>query len=450
MTRTWVFDDQPAGPFPRWDAGASLRLRFVDMAYAADLGLGSDPDQFRQFLRVRSRLWATHRFSPNAAAYIRLNNESRRHLDCPSCDNRFHEIIFENLYFEAAQILGLPVGLRLGRQDLFYGDGLVICDGTPLDGSRTSYVNGALVTFVLDPWSFDAFVTWNRMKDEYLPRINNKFAPLLESNEIVTGIYFRRLLSPEWASKYLLEHYYIFKEEQRPGWIRSVNTLGTRLGFPVYRLRVTGEAAYQAGETPEAATVQIEDTVGPQTVTAYGAQIKVTTHVNSPVPMDLAGGYIHLSGDDPISQKEDEGWDPVLGRWPQWSELYIYTLTKEADMLREAGVAYWQNLEAPYIRIAVEPRPSIRLEAGHMWMDSSQPVPFSSRVKERDPLYRGDLLILKLSWKAGAWHKRVRLSGHVLYERFSPGDFYREIPINLFGSDPEPASFLRVEFSASI
>lgn len=437
LTRTWTIEDEPAGSYPRWEHGGGLRVRLVRMENAIDLGTGGDPDPTRKFFRIKSQLWLQRRFSPTTSVYARLNNESRAYFECESCDSRFDEIIVENLYLETTRLFGLPVGLRLGRHDLFYGDGFVICDGTPLDGSRTSYVNGALLTFTFRQWAFDAFVTWNRRREQYLPRVNNKYTPLLESNGLVTGLYFKRLLPPDQASSYLLEHYYIFEEDRSPGRIASFHTLGTRLAFPLYFLGLSGEFAYQAGRAPEYKFLLVErGIIGPQTITAYGIQLKARTGFNRPVPVDLTGGYIHLSGDDPVSQKEHEGWNPILGRWPQWSELYIYTLLVEAFLQpMDQGVAFWQNLKAPFVKIEVRPRPEISCEARHMWMGQTQAA--STLPVDADPSHRGSLLVLRFSWKAAG-----RFSGHLLYERFEPGDAYVPSAGN--------ASFMRFEVSTSL
>jgi hypothetical protein len=437
LTRTWTITDDTAGPYPRWEHGAGLRVRLVHMENATDLGTGGDPDPTRRFLRLKSQAWLRRRFSPTTSVYARINNESRAYFECESCDSHFDEIIVENLYIETTRLFGLPVGLRLGRHDLFYGDGFVICDGTPLDGSRTSYVNGALLTFTFREWAFDAFVTWNRRREQYLPRLNNQYTPLLEFNSLVAGLYFKRLLPPDHASGYLLEHYYIFEEDRAPGKIASFHTLGTRLGFPLYFLRLSGDLAYQAGRAPEYKFLLVERGIlGPQTVTAYGIQLTASTGISRPVPVDLAGGYIHLSGDDPVSQKEHEGWNPILGRWPQWSELYIYTLLAESFLQpMDQGVAYWQNLKAPFVRIEVRPRPEIRFQASHMWMGQSQAA--ATLPVDAEPSHRGDLLALRLSWKAAD-----RLFGHLLYERFEPGDAY----VASAGS----AIFMRLEVSMSL
>jgi hypothetical protein len=445
LTKTWEDEADTGKTYPRTDFGGALRLRFVDLAYAEDLGLGTVDDQgvalvedpVRQFVRVRSNLWLRYDRSPSVSIYGRLNNESTAYLGATSLDNRFDEVIVENLFIEARDLFGLPMAARLGRQDLFYGDGFVVADGTPLDQSRTSYVNGLLLTSLIPSWSFDAFVLWNRRRDEYLPRINNKYTQLLEFNEIVAGIVLRRLLDEAAAHGYTLEHYYIFKEEKGSRKLSTIHTLGTRLALPLSRLNLSAELAYQSGEAPEYKFAEVgQGSLGPQTIFAYGIEARAATHTDWPLPLDLSAGYIHLSGDDPITQNKHEGWNPILARWPNWSELYVYTLDIEAGLQpQDQGFAFWQNLKSYHAGLALVPNPKLKFEASHMWLSTSQHIA-TVRV-EADPQDRGRLLILKLSWKPFPW-----FFGHLLYESFTPGNLYRE--------EAKDASLLRLEIGTSM
>ena len=46
--------------------------------------------------------------------------------------------------------LDLPATVTVGRQDIFLGDGFLVGDGTPEDGSFTSFLDSARVTIVLE------------------------------------------------------------------------------------------------------------------------------------------------------------------------------------------------------------------------------------------------------------------------------------------------------------
>lgn len=438
VTRTWIPAKAGEGPGRNLDFGADLRVRYLDTDNVLDLGLGLDQDPMRQFFRIRSRFWLRYNFSPTTSAYLRLNNESRVYLECESCDSELDEIIFENLYVEADQLLGVPLAARLGRQDLFYGAGFLICDGGPLDGTRTSYVNGILLTGSVPLWDFDAFAAWNPEDDQYLPRVNNKYTALIEHDEFVTGLLLRRRVDAQRSFRYSFEPYYVFKEESDSGGTSRIHTIGARIGFPLMMTRVSAEFAYQGGRPaqvilPERSLAQRPDTLITQTISAIGGELKVDLDLDWPMPWRVAGGYIYLSGDDPKTLGKFEAWNPVLSRWPKWSELYIYTLSLEKDVqAMQQSIAYWQNFESSWIGVTMHPEKRLKLEGRYMWLGADESVFYSSRLGGHTR--RGDLYIAKLSWNL-----TNILAGHLLLERFVPGDFYP--------AEADDATFIRIELS---
>jgi hypothetical protein len=443
LTKTWVFDIDPDRDVPQQDFGASLRVRYVDFENA--LALGTEPDPRRRFFRLRTRAWGERWLTRGWRLVGQINNESRRYLECESCKGEFDEVIVENLFIEFTNQENNPMGLRIGRQNLFYGDGFVICDGTPLDGSRTSYVNGILLTTAIPDWAFDLFAVLNREEDEWMPRINSKHTRLLEYDEFVGGLYLRRFNPEGPARPYTIDYYYIFKYEETPERFATINTFGARIEATLRRATITGEIAYQGGKAPESRfALAAPDLAGPQSVAAYGGQVGVQVHSSARLPLDLSGGYVHLSGDDPITRNKFEAWNPIMGRWPKWSELYIYTLSMAADVQPMGqGIAHWQNFKAPHLEITFTPRERLTLEAGHMWMYADESVPLDTALSPSDvpegPKDRGNLLALKLSWAAEVV---LPITGHILYERFDPGGYY--------GPDAKTANFFRIEISSSL
>jgi hypothetical protein len=68
------------------------------------------------------------------------------------------EVIFDNFYVDLKKPGGAPVDFRIGRQDLIgqYGEGFLISDGTPGDGSRTFYFNA-----VKAAWAVNGEITFD-------------------------------------------------------------------------------------------------------------------------------------------------------------------------------------------------------------------------------------------------------------------------------------------------
>jgi hypothetical protein len=414
----------------------------VDLQNA--IGLGSETDPHRRFLRVRGRLWYEHRFTPGARVVAGLANETFISLECESCESEFGEIIFENLYLELIKHTGHPVGLRIGRQDLFYGDGLLVSDGGPLDESRTIYVNGAALTSRIPLWSFDIFAAYNPKTDKYLPRINNKYRRLIEHNEFLAGIMTRRLGADGGGTRYSLEPYYIYKEEIDAPRTAKIHTIGARLGLPIWQTRFATEVAYQTGEVPETeipkdSPVKIPDLDGPQTISAYAATVKLGMDLGEPISGNVTLGYIYLQGDERTTRNKYEGWNPVLGRWPIRSELYIYTLLmeREAHPMKQ-GFAFWQNLNAPYLDIRVGPHKRLVFLGRYMNLGANESI--FSDPHDEGSLDRGNLLVLSL-----AYNPMPDWSAHLHFEAFRPGGFYDPYFERVEAEGPRDATFFRIE-----
>jgi len=442
LTKTWVPAETHPGAIGQWRFGGAVRLRYIDLANVTALGL--EPYPKHQILRLRTQVSATRRLSPTLRFVGQLANESSKYIDCDSCKGGFGEIIVETLYLEAIKPRGLPMGVRLGRQSLFYGDGFLVADGTPLDESRTAYVNGILLTSAIPLWSVDFFVALDPSKEEYLPRINNKYTRLSETDDFLWGIFLEREPAPGTSLRYSFEPYYVYKSEKDGDRRARIHTAGTRLGFALGKAEVAAEVAYQGGKVPayEIVDLDLEPVLaGSQSVSALGGHARLTAHLAPPVPLDLEGGYVYLAGDERETRNKYEGWNPVLGRWPIWSELYIYTLAAEAfERPLHQGLAYWQNLKMPYFRVAYNRKGPVSFEARYFWLDAFEDLTFDLLVDPsyEGPKHRGEIFEVKVGWSLPHL-----FSGHLLYERFVPGDFYDVIE----GFVPKDASFLRLEAS---
>jgi hypothetical protein len=442
LAKTWKTGLDTSRICPYSDIGGEIRLRFVDFRNA--IGLGSETDPDRTFFRIRGRLWYEHRFSPATRVVAGLANESFVFLECESCDSKFGEIIFESLYLEWLKLSGHPAGLRIGRQDLFYGDGLLICDGGPLDGSRTIYVNGAVLTSSIPLWSFDVLAAYNPPTDEYLPKINNRHRKLVDNYEFLAGMMARRTAPDGSRSSYSIEPYYFYKREKDDSLNANIHTVGIRLGFPIWQTRFATEVAYQAGEVPETGVagdspVKIPEPDGPKSISAYAATVKLGMDLGEPVSGNVTLGYIHLKGDERTTNNKYEGWNPLLARWPMWSELYIYTLLMEQDAHpMKQGIAFWQNLRAPYLDLEIGPHRNLKLKGRYMMLEADESI--FTDFNDEGPLDRGDLLVFRLSYNPlPDW------SAHLHFEAFSPGGFYDPYFESVGAEGPEDATFFRLE-----
>ena len=83
----------------------------------------------------------------------------------------------------------------------------------------------------------------------------------------------------------------------------------------------------QGGSNPDLAPGA--QTTGFRTINAFGVNSKLTYLFNDPLTNQLSLSCEFLSGDNPNS-KNDEMFDVLWGRWPQWSELYVYGFIPES------------------------------------------------------------------------------------------------------------------------
>jgi hypothetical protein len=142
----------------------------------------------------------------------------------------------------------------------------------------------------------------------------------------------------------------------------------------------------------------------------------------------------YLSGDDnpndypngnrALADGTCNAWNPVWSRWPQYSEIYWRALTYQYD------VAYWSNVIYPYLEAG------LKLSPGHKLMAQSGPI-FAAEQDNQPPAGGGGSL---RGWLSQARYdfplitpkkdggdllsRRFGLSGHLLAEVLTPGDYY--------------------------
>lgn len=73
--------------------------------------------------------------------FLKLGNEFRNYRNSSNDDKQKFpdELFLDNLYLEWA---GDVYGARIGRQEVKLGSGRLFADGTPGDGSRSSFFDG--------------------------------------------------------------------------------------------------------------------------------------------------------------------------------------------------------------------------------------------------------------------------------------------------------------------
>ena len=352
------------------------------------------------YSRNRTTLGLNWRAAKNFEILVKVTNEFRVYLAPKDRAFNWHELFFDNLYVKWTIPGRLPFTITAGRQDINLGEGFVIADGTPGDGSRSYYFNAFRVDADLRKnHKLIFFLHAQKTTDRYLPMINERPQPLAEQPENALAFYysgaFGKAKIDAYAVRKTTEGTELFPVAGR------IDTFGLRAQVPILRpLMLTAEGAVQTGHCGDAGRA------------AFGGIAHLDYDIAGALPLlkTVVLGGIYLSGDS-LGTEKIEGWDPIFSRWPKWSESFIYTFT------RESRLSYWSNLTSLYGSISLDfgSRSDGLLMLQRMGAIEAQPGVFPGGTG----LGRGTLLKGRLNYKISKF-----LTGRVIWEHFIPGSFY--------------------------
>ena len=358
----------------------------------------NDKDDKCNFFRFRLRVFAELKPSETFRLYARITGEPRYYL-APDMDDEFNrdEFVADNLYAEFRTEGDFLSTTRIGRQDIIQGSRLLILDGTPLDGSRTCYTDAVRQMFKFGDLNLDLFLSRVKRNDP-IGRINNQDMPLTDENENVHGIMASGKITDDIA----LDGYYYYHKTDPDGTDRKTSTIGGRIqGNLAKEVSYSGELACQFGRLADA-----DVNTGPA-----GEAVLKYKPADTRYGPEFRFSYTYLPGENP-STTDSEAWDAVYGRWPRFSELYIYTC------IQETGVALVNNIQAYKLSGECAPAENLTLSGGIIYMRANENPLKNTRIfgggKERGWLY-----VIK-----AAYEFTPSLSGQVLYEYLAPGDYY--------------------------
>jgi len=344
------------------------------------------------------------------------------------------EIVFDNLYLRLNAKMGWPVSLTVGRQDMKFGEGWLVADGTPLDGTRTTYFNA--VRFDVRPERqtvVTGFYVYSDREDRGLPIFKNNHRQLTEQAYEGGGLWIRR----DWTD-YDLNVYYLQKNDRTRKYViggyyaphQKTNAFGVR-GEYLYNgnLRFTAEGALQQGFFTDASNhARMQE----EYRQAYGFMLHLRRDLPSRwwLPKYIELGEIMMSGDFPGTQNKYEGWDPMWGRTPIWSESYVYTLDNES------GYAYWSNFRSLYAEICVPVTEQARFTVDYRYMWA-----LTFDTNEHWSGDRGIMWLGKLDYCINK-----RLSGRCIWERIEPDNFHDDM-LYIPRRTPAPYTWISLEVS---
>jgi hypothetical protein len=414
--------------------GASERIRQEIWDNVVDLKTlpPSNTAYDRNFFRFKTSLWGSADFNKDTGVYLKFTSEVYYNLGPYNQPNKQNldenEGVIDNFYVKANNVFGLPVDLKIGRQDFLgpdiYGEGFLISDGTPGDGSRTFYFNAAKAKWRINQNnSVDFVFITNQQTDKYLPtwrtavpnagtyynnkKINNA------SDEQAFVLYGRNKLSENLS----VEPYYIYKKEegfQFPLGGKNLtpdldlNTIGARVVYQIAPWKVGGEFAHQFGEYD-----------GGRDRSAYGGYVFGSRkYADTKLKPEVELRFVYLSGDNPGTDK-NENWDPLFSRAPYWNELLIYTQIYEFIRDGYAMPGYWSNLQLYMAKVKMEVTPDTNVSLSYQYFRANEDAQSLKPNMFGNGHERGHLPTAFITHKFSK-----NIDAFFQYEYFVPGSFY--------------------------
>ncbi|MCL1920862.1 MAG: alginate export family protein [Kiritimatiellaeota bacterium] len=451
------------------NGGLDVRLRY-DWYDNLPNGNGSRNGQvshpYVDYMRLRTRLWGSAYYG-DVGIYARLADEFREYRNYkPSHNyNTFPDQLFvDNLYLDVNNLFDL-VSIRIGRQDMKYGAGRVIADGTPADGSRSAYFDAVKMSFkVTDKTTGDLFASYTKDTDKFFTVGDADGSQYnITSYDGATGGADRIDdleewgLGTYWTMKEIdsvpMEFYLIYKGESR--WYKGGKDAGNKIpgrNYATAGIRVTPkftgdlkgdfEAAYQFGRTDSDSSRNIDA----QDINAFMLYGGLTYTANSLDALKPYGtlAMLYLSGDDKHSaydhtggpKKGATGWNPVYGRYTYIGELPV----KMYGSSYRWSNLLWPHAEAGFQFNVFDRKNAIKIQTGPMFADKDDR---SGAPADNDSLYRGwyTQASYECTFVKEIVNKRGSIKGRLLAEHMTYGDYY-------YQSDrPDNGYFLRAEIA---
>ncbi len=395
-------------PWLKW--GADLRAREEYFNNAINLNKEAANHEYN-FQRYRSRLWATVTPVDNIDINARLVWEPRHYCKPDSKPNwATNDVLFDQLNVSFKKLMGQDWTVTVGRQDIKLGDGWLVLEGTPEDGSRTISFDAIRSTYELKDLktTIDTiYIDQDTTEDQYLKPFNNDSTPLRSNDERGAILY----VSNKSIKDTTLDGYYMWKHDSPDERIAGVtpdqaelHTFGTRVEHDFDKnWRARGEIAEQLGHKDG------------HDVCAFGANTRLTYFFRDAMDNQLRTGYEYLSGDDPGTDTNEQ-FNLLWGRYPQWSDLYVYTYASETRIadttnLHHITVLGW----------TIKPVKPMEISLDYHLLFADENTRRSSAQFSNHGSFRGQLFTAIAKYKFNN-----HVSTHVLGEVFGPGNYYND------------------------
>jgi hypothetical protein len=329
----------------------------------------------------------------------------------------------------------------IGRQDLVLNEGWLAADGTPLDGSTTSFFDAAKLTYEFKDiqTTVEAIgIIQSADPNEWLPVINDQNRAVGDQDERGGILNINNATIKELN----VGGYFIYKGDKalhnvvtRPagthGDDADIYTLGGRLsGLVNDHIKYSAEGAYQLGQRRDTTITDsvAADSDGYRDISAFGVNAKASYLIKDSLDNQPGFAYEFLSGDNK-GTKNDEMFDVLWGRYPRWTDIYTYVYVKENNR-----IAQYNNYHrfGPTWSLKPFKKADLSLAYNVLFSDQNTPTRQADASAFTDKgYYRGQYLQSIFKYKF-TQHISTLLQGEV----FFPGNFY---------TSDKVMSFLRAE-----
>lgn len=401
-------------PVPWWRWSADLRIR--DEYFNNIMTLDSTaPWHEQNYLRYRARWWNVITPVTNFDLNFRLAWEGRYFTEPRAKDNftgmDWNVGLIDNLNIRWKNLAGLPLTLTVGRQDILnIGDGWLLVDGTPLDGSGTLYFDAARLTLECTniQTTIDAvYIDQGARNDRWLPPINRLEKYMMEDDERAVVLYGSKKI----AKALQTDAFAIYKHTDAvmaTGMSGDLYTLGGLVsGAPGDHWKYKMEGAWQTGHRRDAMFADRD-------VEAFGLNSRVTWLPGGSLQPQVRMSYEFLSGDNP-NTPGDEMFDLLWGRWPSWSELYIYSYQKETRVLQVNNLCR----VGPGWTITLAKKLDLISDYYLLFSDQDSPTRGTPALFTQTGNMRGQMITGVLKYR-----HNEHISMHLWSEFIFPGDYY--------------------------
>lgn len=408
--------------------GLDVRFRHesIENPYLTD---ADPPGHIFHFERLRIREWNTIRPYNEYEFNLRFTWEGKHYWMPVSKDEwEKSEIVFDN--FSGKFSLGELATVTMGRQDIVFGDGWLVFDGTPLDGPRTSYFDAVRATIDLKNIRSTVDLIYINQTSNSRSRLSpvfSKHIAVMEQDEHGAIINF----SCKFNGHTHIEPYFIYKHDKAvlsKGDNGAVYTFGSRFDYDFGSyLTLHIEGAYQFGSRLN--TVLFPNQYG--SLSAFGINSHLTYGFHGPMNGQVWLGYMVLSGNEAQSPRNHQ-FDPLWGRWAQYSELFPNDFDRPGDR---------SNLIRFNFGFQIEPLNGMVVQANYQALFAYANRFYGVTGFSDESKFKGHLFTSSIRYR----YNRI-WSALILGEYFLPGGYYKSTPAgSALQTRNDPAAFLRVQ-----